>query len=459
MQFARKNNKQEMDAKDVLSDNSLAQNETVDNTKLDHLINAITPNNKFDNAKSQKKDVKDQDTKNKQEKETIKTKKDVGFNLFKFLKSIGKSNKKIDKADNKDEDSEQSSGDEKLSKAFGVELSYTMTPKIDANNTGSEEIENPDIEKSMLNDELRMLKFLNDDDEEESNYNKNSTKYIDNIQTSYTQSDHKKIYTSEGCLNPKDVTVIKRKDNELDSIQLNETSNNDETQYNDCNLIYIEDKDVAPSSNISIINSDKNNLWNTHPEEDSNTTSCNGKINMNNSLFFPHYTSNMNTSLINNLEIYDINHNYYTSPTIYEPCYYNKKPVYKKNFSKNGDMSEFDISIDEIYKKAKTTLMIRNIPNKYTKELMLETINAEFNDAYDFFYLPIDFNNNCNVGYAFINFKALKYIEPFYNKFDGKKWPIFNSEKICSIKYARIQGKNECSRHFRGTSLMRQSVR
>jgi hypothetical protein len=35
--------------------------------------------------------------------------------------------------------------------------------------------------------------------------------------------------------------------------------------------------------------------------------------------------------------------------------------------------------------------MIRNIPNKYTKGLMLQKFDKNFRDAYDFFYLPIDF--------------------------------------------------------------------
>jgi hypothetical protein len=51
----------------------------------------------------------------------------------------------------------------------------------------------------------------------------------------------------------------------------------------------------------------------------------------------------------------------------------------------------------------RTTLMIKNIPNKYTQKMLLATIDESFKGQYDFFYLPIDFKNKCNVGYAFIN--------------------------------------------------------
>ena len=43
--------------------------------------------------------------------------------------------------------------------------------------------------------------------------------------------------------------------------------------------------------------------------------------------------------------------------------------------------------------------MIKNIPNKYHVNLLMSTIDANHKLSYDFFYLPIDSQNNCNVGY------------------------------------------------------------
>ncbi|KAK6157089.1 hypothetical protein DH2020_011337 [Rehmannia glutinosa] len=97
----------------------------------------------------------------------------------------------------------------------------------------------------------------------------------------------------------------------------------------------------------------------------------------------------------------------------------------------------------------RTTLMIKNIPNKYTSKMLLAAIDETHKGTYDFLYLPIDFKNKCNVGYAFINMVSPSHIITFYEAFNGKKWEKFNSEKVASLAYARIQERLLLSRIFR----------
>ncbi|KAG0447983.1 hypothetical protein HPP92_028068 [Vanilla planifolia] len=121
---------------------------------------------------------------------------------------------------------------------------------------------------------------------------------------------------------------------------------------------------------------------------------------------------------------------------------------------------QFELDIDRIIRgRFRTTLMIKNIPNKYTSKMLLATIDEQHKGCYDFIYLPIDFKNKCNVGYAFINLTDPKHIIPFYQAFNGKKWEKFNSEKVASLAYARIQGKAALVAHFQNSSLMNEDKR
>lgn len=107
----------------------------------------------------------------------------------------------------------------------------------------------------------------------------------------------------------------------------------------------------------------------------------------------------------------------------------------------------------------RTTLFIGNIPNKYNQKMLLSTIDQNHKGTYDFFYLPIDFKNKCNVGYAFINFRKPEHIIKFYEEFNNKRWEKFKSEKVCAISYARIQGREELIKHFQKSSLMTEDKR
>ena len=99
----------------------------------------------------------------------------------------------------------------------------------------------------------------------------------------------------------------------------------------------------------------------------------------------------------------------------------------------------------------RTTLMIRNIPNKYNQAMMLDLLNRSYAGQYDFFYLPIDFKNKCNLGYAFVNFKCAKQTAAFYKEFHKQKWEEFNSRKVCEVTYARVQGKDAMVEHFKNS--------
>jgi hypothetical protein len=141
--------------------------------------------------------------------------------------------------------------------------------------------------------------------------------------------------------------------------------------------------------------------------------------------------------------------------------YYSPFECFKDNIgpikSKRVDDAYYNIDLEKIIKgfDKRTTLMIRNIPNKYTFKTFLEDVDLKFEGKYDLFYLPPDYTNNCNLGYCFINFVDAFHILYFYFLFRGKKWRRFNSEKICELAYAKVQGKKELIAHFEKGTIMK----
>lgn len=92
--------------------------------------------------------------------------------------------------------------------------------------------------------------------------------------------------------------------------------------------------------------------------------------------------------------------------------------------------------------------MIKNIPNKFSREKLLNIINEKFKDCYDIYVLSTDSNGTKNFGYGFINLKSYLYVIPFYQEFHGNKWAYTKSEKVCEISYSKIQGKDRLVNHY-----------
>lgn len=122
----------------------------------------------------------------------------------------------------------------------------------------------------------------------------------------------------------------------------------------------------------------------------------------------------------------------------------------------NNQHLMLDLDVVENGMDTRTSLMVRNIPNKYTQQMLLSEFagNGHGPGIIDFFYLPIDFKNRCNRGYAFINFVDYRDILLFHRQYYGKHWRTFNSDKICDITYARIQGKAAMLKRFENSALM-----
>ncbi|KAL3515108.1 hypothetical protein ACH5RR_022010 [Cinchona calisaya] len=124
----------------------------------------------------------------------------------------------------------------------------------------------------------------------------------------------------------------------------------------------------------------------------------------------------------------------------------------------------------------KTTVMIKNIPNEFTRWMLVEFMDkhcmlenqktklqqgvesaelAQENplSAYDFVYLPIDFRTQKNKGYAFVNFTQPQAVWKFFKACDSTKWDFKDSPKFKKIVCASIQGKEALVRHFEKTDF------
>lgn len=128
----------------------------------------------------------------------------------------------------------------------------------------------------------------------------------------------------------------------------------------------------------------------------------------------------------------------------------NRSPFYNNTGHHNHvDVNRIREGID-----VRTTIMLRNIPNKVDQKMLKEIVDQSSWGKYDFMYLRIDFANDCNVGYAFINFVDPLDIINFVNARGNKRWNCFKSDKVAEISYATIQGKDCLVQKFRNSSVM-----
>lgn len=113
----------------------------------------------------------------------------------------------------------------------------------------------------------------------------------------------------------------------------------------------------------------------------------------------------------------------------------------------------------ELEGRCLTTVMLRNIPNNFTQSSIVELLNKNgFAGLYDFVYLPMDFNRNANLGYAFVNLVSSDAVENFWTTFNDYTWEG-PSKKVCGVTWSSpCQGLEEHIERYRNSPLMHESV-
>lgn len=67
-------------------------------------------------------------------------------------------------------------------------------------------------------------------------------------------------------------------------------------------------------------------------------------------------------------------------------------PRGRRSATIEDNRGNFVIDFDSIETDGRTTVMVKNIPNKYSQETLLQEFSVKFENKFDFFYLPIDKN-------------------------------------------------------------------
>jgi len=106
------------------------------------------------------------------------------------------------------------------------------------------------------------------------------------------------------------------------------------------------------------------------------------------------------------------------------------------------------------------TLMLRNLPNNYSRNMLLSLLESEgFTGQYDFLYLPVDFKSHASLGYAFVNLCNTEAAESCWKVLEGfNKW-VVPSPKVCSVNWSTpFQGLDSHVDRYRNSPVRLENV-
>lgn len=107
----------------------------------------------------------------------------------------------------------------------------------------------------------------------------------------------------------------------------------------------------------------------------------------------------------------------------------------------------------------RTTCVVRNMPEDYTRQKLLDLIdNVGFAGKYNLVYLPMDFKNKTNLGYAFVDLVSDDVALKFFETFSGFCDCRFSIEKEFEVSWSTVQGYLAHIERYRNSPVMHQVV-
>ena len=125
-----------------------------------------------------------------------------------------------------------------------------------------------------------------------------------------------------------------------------------------------------------------------------------------------------------------------------------KESRFVKLFSLNFKNNKYSISLEKIEKgeDKRTSVIIKNIPNKITKASIQEMLNGIGN--INFIYLPFNKNTKKNFGFVIINVVNYKCIINLCKRIYEYNFNNFQIDKPIQVSYCKIQGKINLSKNI-----------
>lgn len=116
-----------------------------------------------------------------------------------------------------------------------------------------------------------------------------------------------------------------------------------------------------------------------------------------------------------------------------------------------------DIDVEEADEK--TTVMLCNIPNHYSRNSILDMLRSEgFADHITFIYVPTNLRSRENFGYAFVDFDSVSVTAACKERMEGFTSWREPSEKVMSVGWSDTQGLDAHIERYRNSPLMHESV-